>query len=140
MRMPYVVGPPVRLPTDFLGRQSQTQQFFETLAGTQMQCVSVLGLRRAGKTSFFQYITHPEIMAAYVPDPQRYVMVYVDVSACKTPAEFYDRVYRKLMSNLPRVPSGANGVHYGGTTCSRREGEVMLPLPRRGPLRYQRRV
>lgn len=107
MRMPYVVGPPVRLPTDFFGRQSQTRQFFETLAGTQMQCVSVLGLRRAGKTSFFQYITHPEIMAAYVPDPQRYVMVYVDVSACKAPAEFYDRVYRKLMSNLPRVPSGA---------------------------------
>lgn len=107
MRMPYVVGPPVRLPTDFFGRESQTRQFFETLAGTQMQCVSVLGLRRAGKTSFFQYITHPEIMAAYLPDPQRYAMVYVDVSASKTPAEFYDRVYRKLMSNLPRVPSGA---------------------------------
>ena len=33
-------------------------------------------------------------------------MVYVDVSACKTPAEFYSRVYHKLMANLPRVPSG----------------------------------
>ena len=106
MKMPYVVGPPVRLPTDFFGREGQTRQFFETLAGTQTQCVSVLGLRRAGKTSFFQHISHPEIMASYLPDPQRYVMAYVDVSACKTPAEFYGRVYHKLMANLPRVPSG----------------------------------
>lgn len=108
MRMPYVVGPPVRLPTDFFGRENQTRQFFESLAGPQAQCVSVLGLRRAGKTSFLQYISHPEIMALYLPDPQRYVMVYVDVSACKTPAEFYGRVYRKLLANLPRVPSGVD--------------------------------
>ena len=113
MRMPYVVGPPVRLPTDFFGRAGQTRQFFETLAGAQTQCVSVLGLRRAGKTSFFQYISHPEIMASYLPDPQRYVMIYVDVSACKTPADFYSRVYRKLMGNLPRVPSGTDRAQSG---------------------------
>lgn len=108
MKMPYVVGPPVRLPTNFFGRQRQTRQFFETLAGAQMQCVSVLGLRRAGKTSFLQYISHPEVMAGFLPDPHRYLMVYVDVSACKTPAEFYSRVYRKLLSGLPRVPVGVD--------------------------------
>lgn len=113
MRMPYIVGPPVRLPAEFFGRENQTRQFFETLAGTQAQCVSVLGLRRAGKTSFFQYISHPEVMASYLPDPRRYVMIYVDVSACKTPAEFYNRVYRKLLGNLPRVPSGVDRAQSG---------------------------
>ncbi|MCL4802842.1 MAG: hypothetical protein KJ046_00920 [Anaerolineae bacterium] len=108
MKMPYVVGPPVRLPTDFYGRARQTQQFFESLAGPQAQCVSILGLRRAGKTSFLQYISHPEVMATFLPDSQRYLMVYVDLSACKTSGEFYARVYRKLIGGLPRVPAGTN--------------------------------
>ncbi|MBP6015993.1 MAG: orc1/cdc6 family replication initiation protein [Candidatus Promineofilum sp.] len=106
MKTPYVVGPPVRLPDNFFGRTGQTRQFFETLAGAQTHCVSILGLRRAGKTSFLQYISHPEVMASFLPDPRRYLMIYVDVSACKTAAEFYGRVYRKLLSSLPRVPAG----------------------------------
>lgn len=107
MRMPYVVGPPVKLPSDFFGRAEQTRQFFETLAGPQLQCVSVLGLRRAGKTSFLQYVAHPEVMATYLPDPQRYVMIYIDISACKSPADFYTRVYRRLLNALPRSISAA---------------------------------
>lgn len=106
MKMPYVVGPPVRLPTDFFGRAGQTRQFFETLAGNQTQSVAVLGLRRAGKTSFLQYVSHPEVMASYVPDSRRYLMIYVDLSACKTAADFYGRVYRKLLAGLSRVPAG----------------------------------
>ncbi len=106
MSMPYVVGPPVRLPTDFFGRERQTRQFYETLAGAQTQCVSVLGLRRAGKTSFLQYVAHPEVRAAYLPDPQQYKMIYVDVSACRTAADFYGRVYHKLIAGLSPAPAG----------------------------------
>jgi len=101
MTTPYIVGPPVKLPTDFFGRAHQTRQFFETLAGPQVQCVSVLGLRRAGKTSFLQHVSHPQVMATYLSDAARYATVYVDVSACKTPAEFYNRVYRQLLAYLP---------------------------------------
>jgi len=108
MRTPYVVGPPVKLPDDFFGRAGQAAQFFGTLAGPQAQCVSVLGLRRAGKTSFLQYISHPQVMAAHVPDANRYVMVYVDVSACKTSGDFYTRVYHKLLNALPRAAAGVD--------------------------------
>lgn len=108
MKTPYVVGPPVRLPGNFFGRSGQTRQFFETLAGTQTHCVSVLGLRRAGKTSFLQYVSHPEVLASFLPDARRYLMIYVDVSACRTAAELYGRVYRKLLSSLPRVPAGVD--------------------------------
>ena len=71
MRLPYVVGPPVKLPTDFFGRAAQTRQFFDTLAGPQVQCVSVLGLRRAGKTSFLQHVAHPQVMAGFLSDADR---------------------------------------------------------------------
>jgi hypothetical protein len=98
MRTPYVVGPPVRQPADFFGRWSQAQQFFDTLAGKQIQCVSVLGLRRAGKTSFLQYVANPKMAAKYLPDFGQYVMVYVDMSACKSPGDLYGRVIRQLNS------------------------------------------
>ena len=100
MRLPYVVGPPVKLPTDFFGRAAQTRQFFDTLAGPQVQCVSVLGLRRAGKTSFLQHVAHPQVMAGFLSDADRYAMIYVDVSACPTPGDFYGRVARRLTGLL----------------------------------------
>ena len=104
MRLPYIVGPPVKLPTDFFGRAAQTRQFFDTLAGPQVQCVSVLGLRRAGKTSFLQHVAHPEVMAGFLSDAERYAMIYVDVSACRTPGDFYGRVARRLTGLLsPRA-------------------------------------
>lgn len=108
MRTPYVVGPPIKLPNDFFGRAGQAAQFFDTLAGPQAQCVSVLGLRRAGKTSFLQHVSHPQVMAAHLPDPNRYVMIYVDISACRTSNDFYTRVYQKLLNALPRTAAGAD--------------------------------
>ena len=113
MRVPYIVGPPVKLPTDFFGRAAQTRQFFDTLAGPQVQCVSVLGLRRAGKTSFLQHVAHPQVMDTYLSDAARYAMIYVDVSACRTPGDFYGRVARRLQALLspraaPSEPAAAD--------------------------------
>jgi hypothetical protein len=109
--MPYIVGPPVRLPTDFFGRVAQTRQFFDTLAGPQVQCVSVLGVRRAGKTSFLQHVAHPEIMARYLDDAARYAMVYVDMSACRAPGEFYGRVARRLQGLLAPQTAARGASH-----------------------------
>jgi hypothetical protein len=98
--MPYIVGHPIKQPADFYGRARQVSRFFEIVAGTQVQSASVLGLRRAGKTSFLQFVAHPEVIAAYLPDPGRYTMVYMDVSASKTPPDFYRRLYRRLAGQL----------------------------------------
>ncbi len=105
VRSPFIVGPPIRQLVDFYGRGGQTRQFYETLDGAQVQCVSVLGLRRAGKTSFLQHIAHPRVMAANLPAPERYVMVYVDITACRTPGDFYSAVCQRLLAALPgRAP------------------------------------
>lgn len=98
--MPYIVGHPIKRPDDFYGRALQTRRFFEIIGGTQAQSVSILGLRRAGKTSFLQYVAHEEVMARHLSDSENYVMVYVDMSTCKTPADFYHRLLIRLRTAL----------------------------------------
>ena len=101
--MSYIVGHPIKHPADFYGRHEQVTRFFEIIGGRQAQSVSVLGLRRAGKTSFLQYVAHPATMAHYLPDSSDYTMVYVDVSSCKTPSEFYYRLLQRLKMSLGKV-------------------------------------
>lgn len=96
----YVVGPPIRRPEDFYGRSKQVARFFEIVAGTQTQSVSVLGMRRSGKTSFLQYVSHQEVMSRYIPNPRDYVMIYIDMSSCRTPNEFYQRLIMNLEKRL----------------------------------------
>jgi hypothetical protein len=100
MTMPYIVGPPIRRPHDFYGRSAELARFFEIIGGTQTQSISVRGLRRAGKTSFLQYVTHQEVIARYLPQPERYVMIYTDMSSCRTPSDFYHRVQQRLRQVL----------------------------------------
>lgn len=101
--MPYIVGPPIRNPADFYGRSPELARFFEIIGGTQTQSISVRGLRRAGKTSFLQYVTQPEVMARYLPQPERYVMIYIDISSCRTPSDFYQRVQQRLRQILTNI-------------------------------------
>lgn len=98
--IPYIVGHPIKNPADFYGRLSQVNRFYEVVAGTQAQSVSVLGVRRAGKTSFLHHVAHPDIMARYLPDPDRYLMVYLDMSSCPNPAVFYGRLCHRLQQLL----------------------------------------
>lgn len=65
--------------------------------------MSVLGVRRAGKTSFLQYVAHPTTMARYLPDPDAYTMIYLDMSSCKTPSDFYQRLLQRLRISLGRA-------------------------------------
>lgn len=98
--MSYIVGHPIKHPSDFYGRSHQVRRFFEIIGGTQAQSMSVLGLRRAGKTSFLQYVAHRDVISRYLVDPEKYVMVYLDVSSCKTPSDFYHRLLLRLKAAL----------------------------------------
>lgn len=100
----YIVGPSIRRPEDFYGRTKKVARFFEIVAGTQTQSVSVLGLRRSGKTSFLQYVSQQEVMSRYIPNPRDYVMILIDMSSCRTPNDFYQR----LIMNLEKRLSGTS--------------------------------
>lgn len=101
--MSYIVGHPIKHPADFYGRHEQVTRFFEIIGGRQAQSVSILGVRRAGKTSFLQYVAHPDIMAHYLPNPEQYNMIYLDMSSCKTPADFYYRLLQRLKMSLGKA-------------------------------------
>lgn len=94
--MGYIVGHPIKNPADFYGRYNQVIRFYEIIGGTQAQSLSILGVRRAGKTSFLQYVAHKDVMTRYLTDPEKYTMIYIDVSSCKTPSEFYYRLLNRL--------------------------------------------
>ncbi len=98
--MSYIVGHPIKHPADFYGRHEQITRFFEIIGGRQAQSVSVLGVRRAGKTSFLQYVAHPATMAHYLPNNEEYTMVYLDMSSCKTPSDFYYRLLQRLKVSM----------------------------------------
>lgn len=118
--MNYIVGHPIKRPSDFYGRHEQIQRFYEIVGGSQAQSVSVLGLRRAGKTSFLQHVAHPEVLAQHVGQPERYTFVYLDVSTCKSPAHFYGRLLAKLQAKLgkaPAMPTTAQATLYDVEMC-----------------------
>ncbi len=101
--MSYIVGHPIKHPADFYGRHEQVVRFFEIIGGRQAQSVSVLGVRRAGKTSFLQYVAHPDTMARYLNNGDQYTMIYLDMSSCKTPSDFYYRLLQRLKISLGKA-------------------------------------
>ncbi|MEM7331580.1 MAG: hypothetical protein AAF490_05785 [Chloroflexota bacterium] len=101
--MSYIVGHPIKHPRDFYGRLEQKKRFFEIISGPQSQSITILGARRSGKTSFLRHVAHPAVMAAHLKEPENYIMVYIDVSACRTPSEFYQRTIVKLSKLLPDI-------------------------------------
>lgn len=104
--MSYIVGHPVQNPADFYGRQSQVSQLFKTIGQPNAQSIQLLGLKRAGKTSFLRYIAQPTVMVRHLRHPENIIMAYVDMSACKTPAHFYYRVLMQLKMALGQAKSG----------------------------------
>ena len=94
--MSYIVGHPIKNPADYYGRYNQIVRFYEIIGGTQGQSLSILGVRRAGKTSFLQYVANKEVMSRYLNNPSDYTMIYIDVSSCKTPSDFYQRLLMRL--------------------------------------------
>ena len=101
--MPYIVGPPIRHIDDFYGRSAELARFFEIVGGTQSQSLSVRGLRRVGKTSFLYHTTHPEVIGRYLPNPEQYIIIYIDISSCRRPSDFYYRVLQRLHQSLTNI-------------------------------------
>lgn len=104
MSVPYIVGYPIKDPNNFYGFHGLVKQLYDIVGGRQAQSVSLLGLKRSGKTSLLHYLSHPSVLAQHVPNPDAYVMLYIDFSTCDTPTRFYRRVYKMLLQLLGSAP------------------------------------
>jgi len=99
---PYIIGPSIKEPANFFGRQAEVERFFENLNGAQPQPLYVLALRRAGKTSFLRYISHPDVVRENVGDAAKTLVIYIDLQAgIKTEADFYLKLARRINRSLP---------------------------------------
>ena len=102
--VPYIVGNPIKKSSDFYGVHELLARLSDIIDGKQAQSVSLLGLKRSGKTSLLYYLDHPSDLAQYVANPDAYVTLYVDFSVCDTPSEFFRQVYQGLLHKLVSMP------------------------------------
>lgn len=101
---PYIIGPPIHEPANFFGRQAEVERFFAHLNGPQPQPLQVLGLRRAGKTSFLRYVSHPLVVRQKARDAARTLIIYNDLQAgIKTAADFYLKLAEGINRRLPEA-------------------------------------
>ena len=113
---PYLAGAPVRRPELFYGRRDLLKECIKCGNGKQMASLSLLGARRAGKTSFLRFLEYSLGADRY---PQ-IVPVYLDAQTpFKSCENFYAYMLREAMqalekrnNNIPRAPDQPKEVSY----------------------------
>jgi hypothetical protein len=66
----------------------------------------LLGMRRAGKTSLMNYVTHSRVLASSLARPEDHVIAYVNLEAgASTSADFYNMLARRILEAARQLPS-----------------------------------
>lgn len=107
---PLITGVPIASPENFYGRRDQCREFFDLIKGPQAMSMSILGVRRSGKTSFLNFVRHPRTLAKYYIDRSKYIFVLLDLEDGRfgSPESFYTQAITSIyaeMSRLPRILS-----------------------------------
>lgn len=94
---PYIVGSPLK-PAFFFGRQREVRIFFNTIGARQIQSLSLMGLRRSGKTSFLSYVADQPVVKRHLREQaDQYLLVLLDMQHNITrPADFYAEAVHQL--------------------------------------------
>jgi hypothetical protein len=91
-RSPYIVGLPISDPSHYFRNKNQVKDFYGRVLGPQLNCLSILGARRSGKTSFINLLCHPLVHEQYLTpvEIQRLVMVNLNLqSGITSPGLFF---------------------------------------------------
>ena len=100
---PFTYGNPISDPKRFVGRRRDIEQLFMRLRNPEFESSSIVGERRAGKTSLLNYIAHPDVTSQYGLDPETYLFVYLDlemITATSTPTRLYQYMLRRISSKV----------------------------------------
>jgi serine/threonine protein kinase len=95
---PYVNRLPIRQPQEFYGRGSELTRIYERVKAVRPQSISMVGVRRIGKSSLLRAIHHPENRRQYLPNPHEYVFVPMDLQARRNVevTDFFQYIYQEL--------------------------------------------
>ncbi len=99
---PYLNRVRIQNPNDFYGRSSELSRICERIKASRPQSVSLVGVRRIGKSSLLSAIHHPANRMKYLPAPQEYVCVYMDFQEKRNaaPAEILHHVVSALQNEF----------------------------------------
>ena len=94
------LGKAINNPADFHGREESVGQTIEKIH--ILQCVSIIGARRIGKTSLLNQISNSDVLTAHGVDPARYAFAYVNCQGYsdEDPQGFYKLMLRKLHAGI----------------------------------------
>ncbi len=95
---PFSYGKPIDDPARFIGRRREIEQVYSRLLSA-FESTSIVGERRAGKTSLLKIMAHPETQTKFGLDPQKYSFIYQDflfLDENTTPTRFWQRVLKAL--------------------------------------------
>ena len=104
---PFTYGNPISDPERFIGRRREVDQVFSRLCNPEHESSSLVGERRIGKTSLLNYLAHPDVRLKFGLDPDRFVVVYVDlqmVDKTATPTRLWQRLLRQIARNCQAEP------------------------------------
>ena len=102
-RNPFNYGNPLTDPQRFIGRRQEVEQIFTRLRNPEFESSSLVGERRMGKTSVFNYISHPDVVQRNGLDPATHLFVYVDLQLLgpdTTPTRLNQHLLRRLGSKV----------------------------------------
>ncbi|MDZ7360363.1 MAG: protein kinase [candidate division KSB1 bacterium] len=95
---PYLNRLIIQNPSDFFGRGAELARIYERIKAVRPQSISLVGVRRIGKSSLLKAIHHPVNRRKYLPNPEEYVFIFMDLQAKRNvePAEFFQYIYQEL--------------------------------------------
>ena len=77
-RNPYLNRSMIRTVGEFRGRRREVQRIMALIGAQTPQSVSLVGERRAGKSTLLWHISQPEVYEEYLEGPERYVFMMMD--------------------------------------------------------------
>jgi hypothetical protein len=104
-RSPYIVGLPISDPSHYFRNKDQVEDFYGRVLGPQLNCLSILGARRSGKTSFVNLLCHPHVRQQYLTpmEIQRIVVVNLNLqSGITSPGLFFRYLVLKTIEAAQR--------------------------------------
>ncbi len=106
VRNPYVNRSMLRTPETFFGRRAECMRLATRLASQTPQSVAIIGERRIGKSSLMAYVSHPQIAATYLDDPQQTLFLFLDFQEdrCPTIESFFSAVFRHVQEQVADCP------------------------------------
>jgi len=99
---PYLNRVRIQNPEEFYGRSSELSRIYERIKAGRPQSVSLVGVRRIGKSSVLSAIHHPVNRKKYLPNPQEYAFVFMDMQEKRNvePAELLQHIFSALQKEF----------------------------------------